>query len=362
MTLTVDIRKKLNHFELDVAFETGQEIFSVLGESGCGKSMTLKCIAGIETPDSGRIVLNGKTLFDAEKKINLKPQERGVGYLFQDYALFPNMTVSENIGIGVPKKQRRKITEEYLSRFYLEEVKDSYPQYLSGGQKQRTALARMLAAEPEILLLDEPFAAVDSYLSWKLERQLMELADDYGKPMLFVSHDRDEVYRLSDRIGIIHRGQMQTVGTKHEIFRNPETKAAAILTGCKNLSPVERMEDGRIHCSGWGFEVPAKALCPTDEVDTVGIRAHDIELWRDLESAEQKLACRGESAADGYLAEMDICQVIETPFDTIYVLKCPGTGAELRAEISKKEHTVFEKNQKAAVFLPYEKWLRLRSR
>ena len=190
-------QKAISRFPLDVEFQTEEEIFGVLGESGCGKSLTLKCIAGIERPDQGRIVLNGRELFDSKKGINLPARERKVGYLFQEYALFPNMTVEENIAIGIKKEGRE---EKEDSRLYpeilLEGLEKKHPSSLSGGQKQRVAIARMLAAEPELILLDEPFSAVDSYLKWKLEQMLLEWLEEVQVTTLLVSHNRDEVYRL----------------------------------------------------------------------------------------------------------------------------------------------------------------------
>ena len=156
MAIEVAIKKKIGNFCLDVAFSAGEEMFALLGASGCGKSMTLKCIAGIETPDEGKIILNGRTLFDSEKKINLIPQKRKVGYMFQDYALFPNMNVEKNIMAGMGRKPQKEIVQDYIRRFRLEGLEHHLPRQLSGGQKQRVALARMMASQPEILLLDEP--------------------------------------------------------------------------------------------------------------------------------------------------------------------------------------------------------------
>jgi len=170
MSLYVDIKKSLNGFKLDVNFEAGKQTTGLLGASGCGKSMTLKCIAGIEKPDSGVIMLNDKILFDSTKKINIPPQERNTGYLFQNYALFPNMTTLQNISIGLklPKHERDKIVKEKITKFGLSGLENRYPNQLSGGQQQRVALARILAKEPDILMLDEPFSALDSFLKWQL--------------------------------------------------------------------------------------------------------------------------------------------------------------------------------------------------
>ena len=184
MSLKVNIRKRLGNFNLDVAFETERGVFAILGASGCGKSMTLKCIAGIETPDEGRIELNGRVLYDSAKKINLTPQKRRVGYMFQDYALFPNMTVEQNIKAGMGKHPEEEKVRSYINRFRLEGMEKHYPAQLSGGQKQRVAMARMIASEPDILLLDEPFSALDSYLKWELEQEMRDMLAEVQKPVL----------------------------------------------------------------------------------------------------------------------------------------------------------------------------------
>ena len=177
MKLQVQIKKKLGTFHLDAAFETEEGVFAILGASGCGKSMTLKCIAGIETPDEGKIVLDGKILFDSQKHINLPPQKRKFGYMFQDYALFPNMMVQQNIMAGMGKKPDKAVVVEYINRFQLSGVENLYPSQLFGGQKQRVAMARMLAAKPDVILLDEPFSALDSYLRWEVEQQMREILE-----------------------------------------------------------------------------------------------------------------------------------------------------------------------------------------
>ena len=215
MALSVDIQKRLGNFELQVKFETAEGMLAILGASGCGKSMTLKCIAGIETPDKGRIVLDDVVLFDSEKHINLKPQKRKVGYLFQQYALFPNMTALQNVICGVRqgnKEEKKKKALEILARLHLNGCEDKKPSMLSGGQQQRCALARILVNEPQVLLLDEPFSALDAHLRFHTERQVENIIKDFGKTVLFVSHDRDEVFRLTDRIAVMEDGHFKAVG------------------------------------------------------------------------------------------------------------------------------------------------------
>ena len=222
MALSVDIRKQLGDFHLEVQFDAGDETLALLGASGCGKSVTLKCIAGILTPDEGRITLDGVTLFDSAARIDLPPQRRHVGYLFQDYALFPNMTVRQNIAAGAKDRGRRRETAEALiRRFRLEDAADRKPRQLSGGQRQRAALARILASEPRAVLLDEPFSALDSYLKYQLELELAEILDSFPGTAVWVSHDRGEVFRNCGRVCVLDAGKSQPVRTLEELFRAP---------------------------------------------------------------------------------------------------------------------------------------------
>ena len=221
MALLVDIEKTLGSFHLQVHLEAGDEVLGLCGNSGCGKSLTLRCIAGIEKPDRGRIVLNGVTLFDSEKHINLSPQKRRTGLLFQNYALFPNMTVQQNIRAGTLRDQqteeeRSRKVSELMESFGLSELSGHYPRQLSGGQQQRTALARILVSEPQILMLDEPFSALDSELKFHMEAEVREVIRRFGKTAILVSHDRGEAYRLSDRIAMMRDGMAEKILSKEE--------------------------------------------------------------------------------------------------------------------------------------------------
>lgn len=208
--LEVQIYKKLAEFDLDVSFQVDDNILGFMGASGSGKSMTLKCIAGIETPDQGRIVLNGRVLFDSEKKINVPIQKRNVGYMFQSYALFPNMNVYENISVGLRARKVKDVdivVRKVMQQFRIFELASRYPKQLSGGQRQRVALARLMAYEPDVLLLDEPFSALDEDLKKDL---LQELKSELqiSKPVIFVSHDKEEVNYLCDLKYKIKQGEI----------------------------------------------------------------------------------------------------------------------------------------------------------
>ncbi|MDR1904216.1 MAG: ATP-binding cassette domain-containing protein [Treponema sp.] len=283
MSIKVSIRKKLSrNFILEMEFETSGDSsggrLGILGASGCGKSMTLKCIAGIETPDEGFISINGRVLFDSAKKINLKPQVRRVGYLFQNYALFPRMTVLENIIAGLPYRGGRaeKIQKAlgWIRQFGLQGLEDRYPALLSGGQQQRAALARMLIREPEAVLLDEPFSALDTSLREQMQFQILELLGNRGDVIL-VTHSRDEVFRLCGELLTMDGGRALKKGNTRELFYNPGLVAVARLTGCKNVSPVKRIGEREIFALRWGLNLRT-AILVTDDITHVGIRAHDF--------------------------------------------------------------------------------------
>ena len=202
MSLIVDIKKRLGSFSLSAQLEAGEGVTGILGSSGCGKSMTLKCIAGIERPDSGHIELDGVVLYDSRKRIDLHPQQRRVGYLFQNYALFPNMTLRQNILCGLrnqpDKAQRVKEADDMIAMMGLQGLEKHRPYQLSGGQQQRAALGRILVNKPRLLMLDEPFSALDTYLRERLQAEMRELLKSYGGPVLLVTHSRDEAYRKYD--------------------------------------------------------------------------------------------------------------------------------------------------------------------
>ncbi|MBQ6498533.1 MAG: ATP-binding cassette domain-containing protein [Ruminococcus sp.] len=217
--LYVDIEKKLDSFTLKASFKVDGEVTALFGPSGAGKSITLKCIAGIEKPDCGVIQLNGRTLFDSSQHIDLPPQKRKVGYLFQEYALFPNMTVNGNIEAGMrtlKKSDRIAKTAELIERFRLNGLEDKRPSTLSGGEQQRVALARMFASQPEVILLDEPFASLDILLKAELIPYIKDIINNFGGVSILVSHDVDEVLSMCERVTEIASGVTESTVTTEE--------------------------------------------------------------------------------------------------------------------------------------------------
>ncbi len=330
MSIAVNIKKNLGSFRLDVAFSQESGVLALLGGSGCGKSMTLRCIAGIETPDSGKIVLNGVTVYDSERKINLPPQQRQVGLLFQNYALFPNMTVEENILCGLREKrdksEKTALLAEYIRKFHLEGLEKHTPTQLSGGQKQRCALARMLIGRPGILMLDEPFSALDSYLRWELERELLSTLREYDGTVLFVSHDRDEVYRICDRIAVYQNGTIDVIGDKWELFRQPITCTAAILTGCKNVAEASYSEK-TVTVPQWGLTLPLPADGLPDSMTHLGIRARKM-----LPATAPGPRCFRYSVAEE----------IDGAFSDILMIRLEGGTDLMRWEITKDVHSAMK--------------------
>lgn len=276
--LKVDIQKKLKEFDLIVDFELKKKRLGILGPSGCGKSMTLKSIAGIVNPDEGIVSLNTgeeTVYFDSSKKINLKPQKRNVGYLFQNYALFPNMTVEENIACGLTKNYDEKIVSDMIKRFQLDGLEKRYPRQLSGGQQQRVALARILAYNPDVILLDEPFSAMDTFLKEQLRIELSNSLNDFDGFSIMVTHDRDEAFQFCDELIVLDEGKIIAKGDTYDIFENPKKVQVARLTGCKNISKIEIIDEYHVKSLEWGeiFEVSEKI---SPNITHIGIRAHNF--------------------------------------------------------------------------------------
>ena len=237
MALSVHIRKRLRAFCLQADFEAEEGTLALLGPSGCGKSMTLKCIAGIEQPDEGFISLSGRVLFDSSKKISLPPQKRRVGYMFQNYALFPNMTVRKNVLAGMGKKPDSALADPFLERFRIADLADSYPHELSEGQKQRTAMARIVAQSPDVILLDEPFSALDTVLKWELEREMRQVLTQMKKPAVFVTHNIDEVYQMSREVCSMKDGKTLEKISAQAFLEQLRDGTAGLMPGWRILPP-----------------------------------------------------------------------------------------------------------------------------
>jgi ABC-type sulfate/molybdate transport systems ATPase subunit len=244
--LTMRLQRRLGNFQLAVDVRVPLGLIVLFGPSGAGKSLTLRCLAGLLRPERGYISLDGQTLFDTESSLNLPPQARRVGYVPQHYALFPHLTVAENVRFALPeplqrtkgrqgRAERDRRVSELLSSLQLEGLERRYPSTLSGGQQQRVALARALAAEPCLLLLDEPFNALDAAVRERLRDMLRGFQRRFAIPIVLVTHDHQEVQQLADTVVAIQQGKVVQVGSVEEIFYAPRTLDVARLTGQRNI-------------------------------------------------------------------------------------------------------------------------------
>ena len=343
MAVHVEIEKNFRGFSLKTAFDSKSSATGILGASRSGKSMTLRCICGIEKPDKGKIIINGKTVFDSEKKINLKPQDRRIGYLFQNYALFPTMTVRDNITCGfrgAKEKLDEKVTD-FIRRYQLEGLEDRYPSQLSGGQQQRVALARMMIGEPEVILLDEPFSALDGYLKDTLQKDMEDFLKQYQGDMIMVTHSRDEAFRFCKELMLLKDGRTLTFGETRRIFEQPGLIEAARLTGCKNNSRIRKLGYYEVEAIDWGIRL-CTAREVTDEFTHIAIRGHWI---RPVETDGQNCI------------PFEVQEYIETTFEHQYLIKCPDADSKavlwwMRSKSNFRESSDF--NLPAYLYLPPE--------
>jgi molybdate transport system ATP-binding protein len=283
-----------------------------MGASGSGKSLTLQAIAGVMPPDEGRIVLDGRVLFDSARRVNLPPRERSVGLMFQHYALFPTMTVVENVNCGLRAKRHADAKERaaaLIKRLHLKGLEGLYPAQLSGGQQQRVALARILASEPKLILLDEPFSALDSHLRREMEREVAEALEGFSGTSLMVTHDFAEAFRLCGRISVLDGGRVCASGEKWTLLQNPGALAAARMTGCRNISRAERTGPDRLRAVEWGIDLVSSCPVPED-VRYVGVHANAIReaegetavnafAWGMVAGAETPEGCELEVSLGG---------------------------------------------------------------
>jgi molybdate transport system ATP-binding protein len=283
--LKLDIEKELPAFRLRVRLEVAEEVLVLFGPSGAGKSMTLQSIAGLITPDSGEITLDGTVFFRRQRSgpnVTLPPRRRGVGYLFQDYALFPHLTALGNVAFGLGRgKQARSQADEFLQRMRLSHLADRYPEQMSGGQQQRVALARALACRPRILLLDEPFSALDAPLRDRLRADIRRFQREEGLVVLCVTHNLEDAFALGDRLAVMRDGEVEQVGLVEEVFGRPSNLHAAEVLGVRNVFRARVAAASavglRLDWDGFRLSAPPQRASAGDVV-SVYVRPEDIKI------------------------------------------------------------------------------------
>jgi molybdate transport system ATP-binding protein len=310
--LEVDLHVVLDDFTLEASFSASQELLVLFGPSGAGKSTILKALAGLLTPDRGTIRLNDRVLYDSRSKVNLPPQKRRIGYMPQQYGLFPHLTIAENIAYGLPpapKSKRNAQVEKWIEVMRLTDQADRKPSEASGGQQQRAALARAMASGPELLLMDEPFAALDEELRAHLRGEIRDLSNTFDLPILIVTHDTSEAYSLADHMVVFERGVMIQDGPREDVFRKPVSESLARLLGMSNVydADVLTSEIGKTTISWLGniIELPMNRLVEGTSV-RIGIRPGEIEIPQQISTEPDAVILPGR-----------LVEMIPTGFDLL---------------------------------------------
>jgi molybdate transport system ATP-binding protein len=350
--LEVRVVKRLPGFTLDVAWSAGAGVAVLFGPSGAGKTLTLQCLAGLLTPDAGRIVIDGRVLFDAATRVDLPPQQRRVGYVFQGYALFPHLTVADNVGFGLrdrPPAERLERTRAVITRLGLDGLEARLPGELSGGQRQRVALGRALAIDPALLLLDEPLSALDAPLRRALRDELRAILRDWGTAAVVVTHDFTEAYRLADRIVVYEGGQVVQSAPRSELLWQPASEAVARIISIPNVlhGTVVKATPDRIQLRWRGQNLeavnsPTRSYLPSPESPiSFFIRPEYVRLIR-----------KDRSAADPshHMNLMTGRVVSEADFGTTWTLRIrldePGEPAQgdhdLEVEVPRLVYEILE--------------------
>lgn len=353
--LEIDIEKHLPGFDLKINLKCGNEFVVIMGPSGCGKSITLKTIAGLLNPDRGRIVFAGKTLFDSSQKINIKARHRKVGFVFQNGALLPHLSVEQNVGYGLekmPQQELRKTILPQMELLRIDRLANKYPHQLSGGQQQRVAIARALVYKPDLLLLDEPFAALDNLMRSKFSLDLLNIRKQFGIPILMVTHNLNEAYTMGDKIAVMDEGEILQTGSREEVFYRPVTRKVARFVGMKNIfSGVVKealTKEGKTIVQGKKF-LAQMNYYPLQRGENVifGIRPEEIMLIRED---------RGFNTIKENLMWTTIVEIV--PEGLMYRLFLKGTDDDYDLEMLLPNHVfhrrLLEKGQRVQVSLKRE--------
>ena len=319
MAFELALHTRVGSFRLDVEVSTKDELLVLFGASGAGKSLTLQCIAGLLRPHRGRIRVDDLLYFDSEAKIDLPINRRRVGYVFQDYALFPHMTVFENVAYGLPNHQRREAVSRVasiLEALRLSGLRDHSPRQISGGQRQRVAIARAMMVDPLVVLLDEPFAALDYPRRERLRADLLMLHQRYAITIILVTHDIEDALMLGDKILVLHEGQVEQIGSRDEVFYRPRSRVVARAFGAKNIfaATVQRRDrgTGMLDLDAYGLTLVAwldDAYAPGRKLQ-VSVRPEEIKVLRPRQPVQPSLQ---ENAFHGSIEAI----VPKGPFSTL---------------------------------------------
>lgn len=361
--LEVEIQKRLDGFLLDVAFTTDHSLVVLFGPSGSGKSLTLQAIAGTTQPDRGRIIIDHTPFYDSARHILLPPQTRRLGYVPQHYALFPHLTVEKNIAFGLSMTSQAKPQQriqELLDILSLQGLARRYPRELSGGQQQRVALARALAIQPRLLLLDEPFAALDAPLRTSLRQELLQLQERLGLKIILVSHDHADAFALGQQIIVYNEGRVIQQGPRDDIFFRPATRHVAELVGTENIlfATVERSEKDFAWVSWQGHRIITKPTSlSVGALVFLCIRPTQILVVRSdrLEERPRENVLRGKIVHETMLAETYTLHIQSEGSQAAYdlVLELPGyvyhrlalaRGQQIRIELRPEALHVIPKS------------------